>query len=551
MVGAVKRFLRRLKRQKKIRSDRFQKRSFRDSIRRTVAKNFSIRQVLPEKELSDIRPNVGPLKKDWINPLQWLRWIGSFLLGWLISRKYTSTIGTIPILCCVGLLAWITVDSTGSRDRNVLEDYRSQFADAVEKEDFETASLLIGALRNASPENVENRYRQALVYDRLGKRDLAIESMQSLVDDSKHGLAAMWLVSQKLDLAQLESWTDAEHEMFRDYTGLVLEGGEENDKVSAKVLMANYLNGIGAIGESLRFYADLTSVNPRFALMAASLSAKLRDVEQTKAFARKAEKYFSELVSVRAGNVDARLGLAQSLVFAGREEEAARLLNDGMRIEKNAKLSVGLGTVLLMWANRLAVEEPVTSLLKRMQILDTATRVSPQDIVISQALVQTLVNCRDSEDSRVIELRERLLNSSSDGSGDFVRGTLALLENRFATAEKLLRKCARSHPKAPFVLNNLAIAISGADDGGAEQALRVINEALNALPEHPYLLETRGQILVKLERWHEAISDLEAAQTASELSDLVLPSLAVAYRGIGAEDVAKAVELRLEKLEIQ
>jgi len=94
-------------------------------------------------------------------------------------------------------------------------------------------------------------------------------------------------------------------------------------------------------------------------------------------------------------------------------------------------------------------------------------------------------------------------------------------------------------PNVPAILNNLAVAVAELKDGDLEKALSLVDIALTKLPNHAYFLETRGQILVKLNRWQEAISDLEVALEAKELRPAIYPSLALANEKIGATDLTQ------------
>ncbi len=87
----------------------------------------------------------------------------------------------------------------------------------------------------------------------------------------------------------------------------------------------------------------------------------------------------------------------------------------------------------------------------------------------------------------------------------FIRGTLALLDGKFEEAKSQLELALQREPNAPGILNNLAVAIAEMKDSDLEKALSLVDVALAKMPNHAYFLETRGQILVKLHRWHEAI----------------------------------------------
>ncbi len=86
---------------------------------------------------------------------------------------------------------------------------------------------------------------------------------------------------------------------------------------------------------------------------------------------------------------------------------------------------------------------------------------------------------------------------------------------------------------------------------GADLAepLRLVDAALELLPEHPYVLETRGQILLKMGRYRESITDLEkslARISESSLQALIYPSLIKAYESLGLTDMAKKYRQQAE-----
>ena len=71
--------------------------------------------------------------------------------------------------------------------------------------------------------------------------------------------------------------------------------------------------------------------------------------------------------------------------------------------------------------------------------------------------------------------------------------------------------------------------------GGEEnldEALRLVNLALKELPNHPLVMETRGQIYTAMKRYEEAIPDLESC-----------------LLGIGAPDIQLKIHQSLAELE--
>lgn len=88
------------------------------------------------------------------------------------------------------------------------------------------------------------------------------------------------------------------------------------------------------------------------------------------------------------------------------------------------------------------------------------------------------------------------------------------------------------------LLNNLRWAIAHAEPPDLDRALNLANAAHQAAPNHPDVLETRGQILAKLGRWKEAITDLDKALPAMPNRARVHDTLAPAYENLGVKELA-------------
>ena len=80
--------------------------------------------------------------------------------------------------------------------------------------------------------------------------------------------------------------------------------------------------------------------------------------------------------------------------------------------------------------------------------------------------------------------------------------------------------------------------LAHADPPQLDQALPLANQAVEAVPENPRYRDTRGRILVALERPREALADLELAlQSLSEDAELHR-ILAGVYEHLGEKSLA-------------
>ncbi|MEO8271433.1 MAG: tetratricopeptide repeat protein, partial [Aureliella sp.] len=192
-------------------------------------------------------------------------------------------------------------------------------------------------------------------------------------------------------------------------------------------------------------------------------------------------------------------------------------------------------------------QEPDQTLLRRLKLLHNASQIAPQDARINAAIIQLVLECKDNKNEQVATLRKATAQGIDPESVHFARGTLALLEGRAEEAQTHLSQAAQRGTQLPATLNNMAMAIFHSTDGDLEDALKLADKAVELLPEHPYLHDTRGRILLKLNRYPEAITSLERGLTAPELRTEIYSNLAIAYRQLGDKVTAHEMESLLAK----
>jgi tetratricopeptide (TPR) repeat protein len=108
-------------------------------------------------------------------------------------------------------------------------------------------------------------------------------------------------------------------------------------------------------------------------------------------------------------------------------------------------------------------------------------------------------------------------------------GTVAAEMGDFEQAATYFSRAVELNPDDGLTLNNAAWLKSRVSDD-LEQALRLSDRALSMEPDNVIFRETRGQILLKLGRWREAISELEFAVNGFQSPNADTHSaLAIAY----------------------
>ena len=119
-------------------------------------------------------------------------------------------------------------------------------------------------------------------------------------------------------------------------------------------------------------------------------------------------------------------------------------------------------------------------------------------------------------------------------------GTEAAKNENFDEARQFLAAAVARDESDPVAWNNYAWVLGEGEGEGAqlEEALASVNRALELSPEEHRYRETRGQILLQLERWQEAVEDLEFAINGLPQLNSIHQSLATAYAALGQDELA-------------
>ncbi len=278
-------------------------------------------------------------------------------------------------------------------------------------------------------------------------------------------------------------------------------------------------------------------------MLAAQLFEQIRDTENKKRYATMARDYYQKKTLDSPKDSQARLYLAQAFLILEAEEQASRVLSDGYLLTKDENLKQAGGEAIAAWAVRVRISEGKTkaSLLKQIGLLKRALEVAPKSMAVLEVVSEVAIEAAEDDDEQVRSMVDALV----DGDGmnaeslHFIRGTVALFKGKLDEATIELDLAVQNGQEIPGILNNLAVVLSKREPPQLDRALELSQAAIARVPNHPYLRETRGQIYFKLERYKEAIPDLEFALKAKEIAGPAHASLAKAYEALGQKELAE------------
>jgi predicted Zn-dependent protease len=119
-------------------------------------------------------------------------------------------------------------------------------------------------------------------------------------------------------------------------------------------------------------------------------------------------------------------------------------------------------------------------------------------------------------------------------------GTAAAVAHDLPQARKYLEMAVHQDAGNAVAWNNLAYVLLQVPNPPLDEAFDATNKALALVPDDYRFRQTRGEVLVKLNRWKEAVDDLEYALNGAPDATTIHQSLAQAYEALGNKELAAA-----------
>ena len=479
-----------------------------------------------------------------LNPLSWFRRLGQFAALWCGSIPWTRFVAGVPALLVSVLIVVLFVLSSSEEDtyRRAIVDAGLQ--DAVLREDFNTADLLLRRKVMEGDDRTKVLLQLANVRDQMGESEEALDLMRRLVAERSSDDAAMWLLKE---LYEGKSWTDLEPNEQDEFGQLLtlLEKNRPKD-MGIKQNYANYLIAANRLSAAIPVLRQLAEVQPMRGLQAAALSRRLDDGVSATRFAETTLEKVGKLHEEDPSNAGLVLANVQCMVFLDEHSDAVALLDESIPLVRDEKerlvLRQAMGDVIVAWINKIELEpnETEEEKLRVLRMLQVALQYAPNNPRVMTLVSDQLLRTIEDDSNEVQTIRDSLIEGSSPGISHFVRGTTALIQDDVESATNHLMIAAKHMPTSAAILNNLAVAISEREDPNLEHALKLSDFAIKqAEPATPHFFDTRGHILVKLERYLDAIPDLERALAVQALASNAHEKLALCYEEINEPELAK------------
>jgi tetratricopeptide (TPR) repeat protein len=425
--------------------------------------------------------------------------------------------------------------------------YRGEMQRAMVQKDFKTATILGGRLasqRKAEP-SLLFEYAIALARNGESTRSEAILSELAPLDRPGFG-PAHFLKAQILAQEIAASSSDKALTQLRWH----LENCNDEYSEEAQRLWAVYFVTVGQPDQAVKFVERASVVNPRLHLSLANLYADLGSKPGETRALRAAEQHLRKLLADDPLSLQDRKQLAVTLVRLNKSVEAEELILKGVEIHKNAEMMRSAAQYYML-QYEINVREFPDDLTTQFDNLERAMHFDMSLPDIYEHMVRLYERAEDAPEAK--KIKERLENMLVEGQSPalvhFALSSLYQIDGDSTLVERHLRQAYQLNPNVPMVMNNLAWMFAHKEEPNLHQALEMAQTAVQMQPNDPVFRDTLATILMKQERFEEAIANFEAILGRAKNKKEIHDKLATIYRKLEMKDLARMHDAKAREVE--
>ena len=490
-----------------------------------------------DREIPAHRAFLAGLLPYVLAPLRWAFW-------WIQSRHLRIALAATPAVAVLLSAAVVFVEARRISAGDLAERYRVAAAAALKAEDSESAQLWLEESIQLKPDQAESQYALARMWLESGQQLKAAALMNQLAPEDSEGFPAAHLwVAEELN-ANKDAATGRKLELLSHHLAIAAEDAQL--ATDAHSLMGAVLLRSGDREAAIEHLEAAAAEDPRLWVAVAGVYRNMgRESNAMLAYGR-ALKFHRRKTIQDTTDDEARLDWATCHILRREYTEAERILRAGLRHSEHSGYRQRLAGIYLIQFDKLWEQDGLDA-ARALELLDGAARLLPNDPEVIARFSRLAASSGDSKE----RVRKRLVASVVEGrataSVHFALGAMAAAENEHQRALSHYQLSARMRKPGWALLNNMAYSTARVEPVDLEAALTLAYRAVAQSQQHPEALDTRADILLRAERWQEAISDYEKILPNSTRKPEVHRALAVAYRAIGNEALALAHEQTVAK----
>jgi tetratricopeptide (TPR) repeat protein len=436
---------------------------------------------------------------------------------WLLHGTGYNFLRGVPALVVSGLVLWALLYPYFPRAPR-LGRYAERLEWAVRNGDTEEAILCAERLINDTRGNTFYRFAYASLLAEKGDKVRALATMNELAPwnasespkasgtpkASGYGPAHLWLAQLLL------SQKDHSPAQMQEIEARLLQATtDETSTKAAQALLIRFYCGTGSLERAEgQISAGGTEIAGAELNLALAFAAK-GDRERAGKHATAARNHFSALCAKQPDLAEARLEWAQAVTLLGDFNGAIAILDEGYRKTNGQGYRTNLARMFYTFAQFLGINPEQFN--QRVSLLARAVEFDDSNPMYIRSLMDILPMDRPNASDLRAGLDKAIAQNNSPMVLQIFLGTDSLLKKDTSEAARRYAVARALNPDCPRLLNNMAWTMANTSPERLSLSLNLINEAISQAPDQLRFLDTRGQILAKLERWQEAMSDLKSA----------------------------------------
>ena len=452
----------------------------------------------------------------------------------LVSQRLTLLAGLPALLAGIGALVLVILVGTSSDDARAAH-YLLEAEDHSKASDFATAAICYEHLIQDAGPRPDLLYPYAMALKGKGNRaeSESIFARLAPIDGGGH-------IPAHLEMARiLFGSRDRSPRTFRalEVHLKAALGGSPWEAAEAGLMLGQFYAATGRGEQAERYLLKAVDQQPELHLLLARLAHERGNESLAQERAERAVHVFRRQTEAHFDDWKSRVLWATALAYRKDFAASSAVLEQGLKLADNPSYRTVLGQVCAAWEADLAAQgAPVTG--ERLTLIERGLSYDPNNGALLDRLSQVLQSNDAAADGVRTTLRTMLAEGKVTAGVHLILGNDASARGQNDEARLHWEQALQLDPQMAVVANNLAWILAHAKPPELPRALELVNQALARRPDNPRFRGTRGIVYLKLERWQDALTDLEAELTAFPERQGTHQALAEVYDHLGSPELA-------------
>jgi len=419
----------------------------------------------------------------------------TFVRQWLTSRPFVSLAWGVPAVVAAVAVGILAANGQRSSLSNFATRYRIAAAEAAARGDTKATSLWLEKITLLDPNDPALQFGLAMAAEKDGRLDRVRQIMDKIAPEDRAGYpdAHFWVVQHLME-QDPPLTPELRDSMVHHLTHAV---GSERFAPQAHALLGQLLLQNKDVDAAIPHLEEAVKARPELGVGLGLLYDRQGKSSPAKTAYRRSLEHFKQLVQEDPKDTESRLRWVHCEILLKNLPEAERALKEGLGVAPDPRLAGGLGQVYMLQFDRLWSQGP-EKLAQALPFLQAAVSFAPNDPSVLRRL-SLVAEGDDASREAARELLQEIVAQGKAGqataTAHIILGIIAGKGGDLQSASVHYQLALKQQPRTMEAMNNLAWTLAHTDPPELDRALGLAEAALAAAPDHPEVLETRGQIL--------------------------------------------------------